>query len=78
MCYGELDEIRLHDFLAGEENFIWLRNNAEITWIDKNSILKIVELEIKESLIVHSNLILLESVLNLVLIEFRLRYLEHL
>ena len=51
VCYGELDEIKLEKFIVGEENFMWLRNNAEITWIDKNSILRIDVLEVNETLL---------------------------
>jgi len=49
-CYGELDEIKLDQYPNIEENFIWMKNNNEIIWIDKNAITRIDELEIRETL----------------------------
>ena len=47
VCYGEIDEMKLEEFHAGEEDFIWMENDGNPSWIDKQSIMSIDELEIK-------------------------------
>ena len=45
--YGQIDEDKVEVFHAGEESFMCLMNDGEITWIDKEAILSIYELETK-------------------------------
>ena len=53
VCYGEIEKMKLEEFHSEDENFIWMKNNLEITWIDKHSIVSIDELAIKTNL--HEN-----------------------
>ena len=48
IVYGEILETKLEQFLSGAENFIGLINNKELTWIDKDVILKIEQLQEEE------------------------------
>jgi hypothetical protein len=48
IVYGEISETKLEQFLSGEENFIGITNNKELTWIDKDVILKIEQLQEEE------------------------------
>ena len=50
VCYGEIEKMKLEEFHSENENFIWILNNLEITWVDKHSILSIDELAIKTKL----------------------------
>ena len=45
--YGEIDENKLEGFRAGEESFISLLNDGVMSWIDKEAILAVYELETK-------------------------------
>ena len=42
--FGEIEKIKLDNFDDKNENFIWMKNDVDITWIDKQSILSIDEL----------------------------------
>lgn len=45
--YGEIDENKLVEFHTGEESFICLLNDGEMTWIDKEAIVSVYKLETK-------------------------------
>jgi len=43
--YGEINESKLENFLAGEENFIGVENNENLVWVDKESLVSIEKLK---------------------------------
>jgi hypothetical protein len=47
VCYGEIDETKLANFQTGEENFIWMENDENINWVDKESLISIETLSLK-------------------------------
>ena len=50
VCLEETDEMKLEEFHAGEEDFIWMENDGTPSWIDKQSVMSIDELMIKTRL----------------------------
>lgn len=52
VCHGEIDETKLENFEAGEENFIWMENDGNITWIDKETLISIETLCVKSTVFV--------------------------
>ena len=44
VCYGEINESKLENFLAGEENFIGVENNENLVWVHKESLISIEKL----------------------------------
>ncbi len=44
-CYGEIEEIKL-------ENFIWMENDGKIIWVDKESLISIEILSVKSTVFV--------------------------
>ncbi len=45
VCYGEINESKLDNFLEREENFIWIENDGNIVWIDRESLVSIEKLQ---------------------------------
>ena len=45
VCYGEIDESKLENFLVGEENFIWIENDGNVVWIYKESLVSIEKMQ---------------------------------
>ena len=56
VCYGEIDETKLANFQAGEENFIWMENDGSIAWIDKESLISFEELCVKSTIFIRSRI----------------------
>ena len=49
MFYGEIDEIKLQNFNAEEENYILMENNGKASWIDKNAVISIRKLVVNST-----------------------------
>jgi len=48
--FGEIEKKKLEEFHEGCDGFIWIQNDMELTWINKQSILSIDELTITSNL----------------------------
>jgi len=57
VCYGEVDETKLENFLVGEENFIWIENDGNVVWINKESLFPIEKLRVKSIILLKPRII---------------------
>ena len=57
VCYGEIDETKLHYLLVGDGNFVSMENDSTITWVDKESILSIGTLGVKSSVLLKPRIV---------------------
>ena len=57
VCYGEINESKLENFLAGEGNFISIENDGDIFWADKESLVSIEKLHAKSVILLKPRII---------------------
>ena len=48
MSYGEISEAKLEQFFSSGENFIGIVNNSDLTWVAKDSIVRVSELKFED------------------------------
>ena len=51
VCYGEIEKKKIENFVVGEEDFICMENDGRITWLDKESVISVEMLHIKNILL---------------------------
>ena len=57
VCYGEIEKNKIENFIVGEEGFICMENDGKITWLDKESVISVETLHIKNVLLLKPKIV---------------------